>query len=217
MSQLTARQLDILSLIHHWMRTEGRPPTRSEIAAAFGFKSPNSAEQHLKALERKGALTLSPGRSRGIQLDEQALLSLQMESPPPVSPLNLPVIGRVAAGMPILAQEHIDMFYQVDPHLFRPAANYLLRVQGQSMRDAGILSHDLLAVHQTHRVNQGQIVVVRIEEEVTVKRFHGINDNHLHLSPDNPEFDPMVLDLSRQQVVIEGVVVGVIRNYTETS
>ena len=154
---LTPRQAEILELIREYIADQGHPPTRADIARILGFRSPNAAEEHLRALEKKGAIELLPGASRGIRLPEEEI--------------GLPVVGRVAAGHPILAQENIEDRYGLDPDVFRPRADYLLRVQGQSMRDVGILDGDLLAVHRTPEASNGQIVVARIEDEVTVKRF----------------------------------------------
>ena len=196
MESLTPRQSQILGLIRDFIRNSGRPPTRSEIAQAVGFRSPNAAEEHLRALARKGVIELVPGASRGIRLRQE----------------GLPVVGRVAAGNPILAEEHIETRYQIDPAIFHPRAHYLLRVRGQSMRDAGILDRDLLAVHRTPEVRNGQIVVARLESEVTVKRFlrHG---EKVRLLPDNPEFDPIEIDLRYQPLVIEGIGVGTLRTH----
>jgi repressor LexA len=194
MDTLTARQTQILDLIRSHMDRFGCPPTRVEIRDALGFRSPNAAEDHLKALARKGAIELIPDVARGIRLKH----------------MGLPVVGRVAAGSPILAEEHIEAHYQVDPALFRPRADYLLRVRGMSMRDAGILNGDLLAVHRTPEAANGQIVVARLEDEVTVKRFQR-RGSQVRLLPENPEFEPIEIDLRRQALVIEGVGVGVIR------
>lgn len=194
MDSLTPRQAEILVMIRDHMSTHGWPPTRAEIAAALGFRSPNAAEEHLRALERKGAIELVPGASRGIQLVDA----------------GLPVVGRVAAGNPILAEQHIEARYQIDPAIFRPRADYFLRVRGMSMRDAGILEGDLLAVHRTSEARNGQIVVARLENEVTVKRFQR-RGRQVQLLPENPEFDPIDVDLRRQALVIEGVGVGVLR------
>ena len=196
MSELTARQAEILDLIRETMEETGMPPTRAEIADALGFRSVNAAEGHLRALERKGAIELIPGSSRGIRLKEE---------------IGLPVIGRVAAGSPILAEQHIETHYRLDPALFRPSADYLLRVRGQSMRDVGILDGDLLAVHRTSEVRSGQIVVARLGNEVTVKRFRR-RGNKVTLVPENPDFEPIAVDLKRDDLVIEGLGVGVIRN-----
>lgn len=175
------------------------PPTRAEIAAALDFRSANAAEEHLRALERKGAIELLPGRSRGIRLKD----SMREQ-------LGLPLVGRVAAGAPILAEEHIEARFQVDAELFEKQPHFLLRVHGMSMRDAGILDGDLVAVHRTPEVRNRQIVVVRLEDEVTVKRYRQ-EGHQIWLLPENPEFEPLKLDLRKQSVAIEGVVVGVVR------
>ena len=195
MDTLTKRQSEVLSLIRHYLAASGRPPTRAEIAEELGFRSPNAAEEHLKALARKGVIELVPGAARGIRLTADE---------------GLPLIGRVAAGHPILAEENIEAHYQVDPRLFAPRADYLLRVRGQSMRDAGILNGDLLAVHRTPEAANGQIVVVRLDSDVTVKRFQR-RGPLVRLLPENPEFEPIEVDLRRDPLVIEGVGVGVIR------
>ncbi|MEE8212105.1 MAG: transcriptional repressor LexA [Acidiferrobacterales bacterium] len=197
MDSLTPRQTEILQMIRAFLAERGYPPTRHEIAQALGFRSVNAAVDHLKALARKGAIELLPGASRGIRLlsDHD----------------GLPVIGRVAAGSPILAEEHIETRYRLDPALFKPRADYLLRVRGLSMRDAGILDGDLLAVHRTTEVRNGQIVVARIDDEVTVKRFRR-RGRLVTLAPENPDFAPMEIDLRHQPLVIEGLGVGVIRN-----
>lgn len=197
-STLTARQQQILQLIRDAVSERGSPPTRAEIAQAFGFRSPNAAESHLRALARKGAISLDEGRARGIRLKEQA---------------GMPLIGQVAAGSPILADAHIQGRYQVDPAMFSPCAHYLLRVRGQSMRDAGILDGDLLAVHATGEARNGQIIVARLSDEVTVKRLHRVGAR-VELLPENPDFSPIVVDMQRDPFVIEGVVVGLIRNGT---
>jgi len=197
-SALTARQQQILQLIRDAVSERGSPPTRAEIAQAFGFRSPNAAESHLRALARKGAISLDEGRARGIRLNEQA---------------GMPLIGQVAAGSPILADAHIQGRYQLDPAMFSPRADYLLRVRGQSMRDAGILDGDLLAVHATGEARDGQIVVARLSDEVTVKRLHRVGAR-VELLPENPDFSPIVVDMQRDPLVIEGVVVGLIRNGT---
>jgi repressor LexA len=199
MITLTARQQQILLFIQEFIDNEGFPPTRAEIARGLGFRSANAAEDHLKALVRKGAIEVLPGASRGIRLVGGA------------DGAGLPVVGRVAAGSPILAEQHIQGHYRLDPALFRPRADYLLRVRGTSMRDAGILDGDLLAVHRTPEAGSGEIVVARVEDEVTVKRFRR-RGNVVRLTPENPEFEPIVVDLRRQSLVIEGVGVGVIRN-----
>ena len=198
MQELTRRQEEILNLIKEWVETTGSPPTRAEIAQHFGFSSPNAAEQHLKVLAKKGVLDLVPGVSRGIQLKGEA---------------GLPVVGRVAAGSPILAQEHIERHIQVDSALFNPRADYLLRVRGMSMKDIGIMDGDLLAVHRSAEARAGQVVVARIGDDVTVKRFQK-RGHTVQLLPENPEFEPIEIDLTRQELVIEGIAVGVIRNGT---
>ncbi len=216
MRDLTERQYEILEFIQQQLRLNNVPPTRSEIASHFLFKSPNAAEQHLRALEKKGYLKLTSNKSRGIQVlmtEEELLAENQLSSVWDMPQSGLWVIGQVAAGSPILAQENREMPYQIDPSIFKPRADYLLRVKGWSMRDAGILPNDLLAVHQTQEVYQGAIVVARIEEEVTVKRFHRLNDTQVQLLPANPEFEPILVDLSRQQLMIEGIGVGVLRNW----
>lgn len=195
MQDLTRRQGEILGLIKAWIETTGSPPTRIEIAQHFGFSSPNAAEQHLKVLAKKGVLELIPGTSRGIRLKGGG---------------GLPVVGRVAAGSPILAQEHIERHIQLDSALFNPRADYLLKVHGTSMKGAGILDGDLLAVHRSAEAKAGQVVVARIGDEVTVKRFSK-RGRIVQLLPENPDFEPIVVDLGRQELVIEGIAVGVIR------
>jgi repressor LexA len=194
--KLTPRQAEILQLIRDSVEASGAPPTRAEIAKFFGFRSPNAAEEHLRALARKGVIALEEGRARGIRL---------------LVDLGLPLIGRVAAGSPILATEHVQARYQVDPAMFKPRADYLLRVRGMSMRDAGILDGDLLAVHQTTEVRSGQIVVARLHDEVTVKRLRR-KGSIVELLPENPEFAPIVVDTRSEPLVIEGLAVGLIRN-----
>jgi repressor LexA len=200
MRELTPRQQQILSLIQKVIREKGMPPTRAEIAGILKFKSANAAEEHLRALARKGAIELVPGASRGIRLKD----ALREQ-------LGLPLVGRVAAGAPILAEEHIEARYQIDPQLFAKQPHFLLRVHGMSMRDAGILDGDLVAVHRTPEVRNRQIVVVRLENEVTVKRYRQ-EGQRVWLLPENPEFKPIEVDLREQQIAIEGVVVGVVRD-----
>jgi repressor LexA len=200
MRELTPRQSQILDMIQEFINETGMPPTRAEIARELGFKSANAAEEHLRALQRKGVLELVPGASRGIQLKD----SLREQ-------MGLPLVGRVAAGSPILAQEHIETHYKLDPALFNPKPHYLLRVHGMSMKDAGILDGDLVAVHRTPEVRSRQIVVARLEDEVTVKRYRQ-QGAVVWLLPENPEFEPIQVDLAHQALVIEGVVVGVIRD-----
>lgn len=194
--QLTARQQQILQLIRDTVEQEGRPPTRAEICTAFGFRSPNAAETHLRALAAKGAISLEEGRARGIRLTEA---------------LGLPLVGNVAAGSPILATEHVQGRYHVDPSMFSPRADYLLKVRGQSMKDAGILDGDLLAVHRTTEVRDGQIVVARVEDDVTVKRLSR-NGPIVELLPANDEFQPIRVDTRNESLEIEGIAVGLIRS-----
>jgi len=195
--ELTPRQAEILQLIRETVETTGSPPTRAEIARILGFRSPNAAEGHLRALAKKGAIELVPGASRGIRL---------------CGGEGLPLVGRVAAGNPILAEENIENRYRLDPGLFSPRADYLLRVKGMSMKDIGILDGDLLAVHRTGEARDGQIVVARIEDEVTVKRLQQKGRNRVLLLPENPDFEPIEVNPTRQELVIEGIGVGVIRN-----
>jgi repressor LexA len=195
---LTRRQQEILQLIRDAVRATGLPPTRAEICQAFGFASPNAAEDHLRALARKGVIELAEGIARGIRLVG-------------TEPAGMPLIGRVAAGQPILAEQHIQGHYQVDPALFTPQADYLLQVRGMSMRDVGILDGDLLAVHRTAEARNGQIIVARLQDEVTVKRLRR-NGPIVELLPENPEFSPIVVDLRQDFLAIEGLAVGVIRN-----
>jgi repressor LexA len=193
---LTARQEEILKLIESHVEESGFPPTRAEICSAMGFSSPNSAETHLRALARKGVIEMTSGASRGIRLKQHN---------------TMPVIGRVAAGSPILAEQNIEQRYRLDPGLFQPNADYLLRVRGMSMRDAGILDDDLLAVHKTSEFKSGQIVVARLQDEVTVKRIQR-NGDIVELIAENPDFKPIVVNLRRDPIAIEGIAVGVIRN-----
>ena len=204
MDELTDRQSEILHLIKELTEVSGFPPTRAEIAERMGFRSVNAAEQHLRALEKKGAIEISAGSSRGIKVCDSRSASRGRL-------LELPVIGRVAAGSPMLAEEHVQERYQVDPNLFTPRADYLLRVRGMSMRDAGILEGDLLAVHRTQEARTGQVVVARLADEVTVKRFRR-RGHSVQLLPENPDFEPIEVDLRRDPLTIEGVAVGVIRN-----
>ena len=200
MRELTHRQKEILEMIQEFIAETGMPPTRAEIARQLGFKSANAAEEHLRALQRKGVLELLPGASRGIQLKD----SLRDQ-------MGLPLVGRVAAGSPILAQEHIEAHYKLDPQLFNPKPHYLLRVHGMSMKNAGILDGDLVAVHRTPEVRSRQIIVARLDDEVTVKRYRQ-NGSLVSLLPENEEFEPIEVDLREQSLVIEGIVVGVIRD-----
>jgi repressor LexA len=200
MRDLTPRQRQILQLVQRTMHESGMPPTRAEIAKTLKFRSVNAAEEHLRALERKGAIELLPGMSRGIRLKD----SLREQ-------MGLPLVGRVAAGQPILAEEHIEARLQIDPDLFKKPAHFLLRVQGMSMRDAGILDGDLVAVHRTPDVRARQIVVARLDNEVTVKRYRQ-EGHRVWLMPENPDFAPIQVDLREQSLAIEGVVVGVVRD-----
>ena len=204
MDALTERQAEILKLVRELTEVSGFPPTRAEIAERMGFRSVNAAEQHLRALEKKGAIDISSGASRGIRVRDQ-------RSPGRARLLELPVIGRVAAGSPILAEAHVQGRYQVDPNLFTPRADYLLRVRGMSMRDAGILEGDLLAVHRTAEARTGQVVVARLADEVTVKRLRR-RGHAVQLLPENPDFEPIDVDLRTESLVIEGIAVGIIRN-----
>jgi len=206
MEELTARQSEILKLVRELTEVSGYPPTRAEIAEKMGFRSVNAAEQHLRALEKKGAIEISAGSSRGLKVRDTRTASRGHGRL-----LELPVIGRVAAGSPILAEEHVQERYQVDPNLFTPRADYLLRVRGLSMRDAGILEGDLLAVHRTQEARSGQIVVARLADEVTVKRWRR-RGHVVQLEAENPDFKPIEVDLRNEPLVIEGVAVGVIRN-----
>jgi repressor LexA len=205
MEALTDRQAEILRLVRELTEVSGYPPTRAEIAERMGFRSVNAAEQHLRALEKKGAIEISSGASRGIRVCETRGAGRGGRL------LELPVIGRVAAGAPMLAEEHVQGRYQVDPNLFTPRADYLLRVRGMSMRDAGILEGDLLAVHKTDEARSGQIVVARLGDEVTVKRLRR-RGHAVQLEAENPEFATIEVDLRRETLAIEGIAVGVIRN-----
>ncbi|MCG7537794.1 transcriptional repressor LexA [Pseudoalteromonas sp. OOF1S-7] len=199
MRPLTKRQEQVLELIKVFIKDTGMPPTRAEIAESLGFRSANAAEEHLKALAKKGVIEMVPGASRGIRL---------VEDEP--EQLGLPLVGRVAAGEPILAQEHIESHCAVDPAMFHPAADYLLRVNGMSMKNIGIMDGDLLAVHRTQVVNNGQVVVARVEEDVTVKRFEKLGKK-VYLHAENEDFAPIEVDLEQQSFSVEGLAVGVIR------
>lgn len=197
MEQLTRRQQQVLDIIRAHIGDTGYPPTRADIARELGFKSANAAEEHLKALARKGAIEIIPGASRGIRLPERA---------------GIPIVGRVAAGSPILAQEHIEDYCELPQEFFRPRADYFLTVQGDSMIDVGIFDGDLLAVHSTPVANNGEIVVARVDDEVTVKRLHRTSSKHLlELLPENRDYEPIRVDLREQQFAIEGLSVGVLR------
>ena len=214
-AKLTARQQQILELIQSAIARTGAPPTRAEIAAELGFKSANAAEEHLQALARKGAIELVSGTSRGIRLKNDQLRSINESrggsfSLSNLSQLVLPLIGRVAAGSPILAQEHVDQTYFVENSLFQRKPDYLLKVRGMSMRDAGIMDGDLLAVQATKDAKNGQIVVARLGDEVTVKRFKR-NKHLIELHPENPDYQTIVVEPG-ESFEIEGLAVGLIRN-----
>lgn len=218
MIKLTARQEQILNLIREAIENTGFPPTRAEIATELGFRSANAAEEHLQALARKGAIEIAPGTSRGIRLRETATdggLSQadarQMALPhPALMQLSLPLIGRVAAGSPILAQEHVEATYNVDPSLFSAKPDYLLRVRGLSMRDVGILDGDLLAVKKADSAKNGQIVVARLGNDVTVKRYRE-SGSAIELLPENPEFEPIHVESDSDDFALEGLAVGLLR------
>lgn len=196
MIKLTARQQQVLDLIKQAITDTGFPPTRAEIAKELGFKSPNAAEEHLKALARKGAIEMVPGASRGIRIVEEDK--------------GLPLIGRVAAGEPILAQEHIERHLNLPRDFFHPPADYLLEVHGESMKDIGIMDGDLIAVHKTTQARNGQVIVARVGDEVTVKRLQQ-EHNIVKLLPENKDFEPIVINLEHEQLEVEGLYVGVIR------
>ena len=205
LSSLTARQQKVLDWIRRYLEATGMPPTRAEIAAGLGFRTASSAEDHLRALARKGVLQMTPGASRGLRLRET----------PELPGTGLPLVGRVAAGSPILAAEHIEARVRLDPALFTPRADYLLRVRGQSMRDAGILDGDFLAVHRSTEARSGQIIVARLAgrggDEVTVKRLKR-RGGQLLLVAENPDFAPIVVDPKEAAFAIEGIAVGLLRN-----
>ncbi|WP_026244600.1 transcriptional repressor LexA [Dasania marina] len=197
MSKLTARQAEVLALIKTHIEETGYPPTRAEIAKDLGFKSANAAEEHLKALARKGAIEVIPGASRGIRLPENK---------------GIPIVGQVAAGSPILATEHIEDYCEMPSSFFSPHADYFLRVRGDSMIDVGIYEGDLLAVHRTAQANNGEIVIARIDDEVTVKRYKTTRSKYqIQLLPENPDYQPIEVDLRQQDFAIEGLSVGVVR------
>lgn len=199
MQDLTPRQQQILDLIREHIEETGYPPTRAEIAEQLGFKSANAAEEHLKALARKGAIEMVAGASRGIRLPEQ-----QQQ--------GIPVVGRVAAGNPILAEQHIEDYCNIPANFFHPRVDFFLQVRGDSMKDVGILDGDLLAVHKTGNIHNGDIVVARLGDEVTVKRLQqGSNKYQLSLLPENEDYRPIEVDLREQDCVIEGLSVGIIR------
>ncbi len=202
MTDLTPRQTRVLRFIQRSLAETGMPPTRAEIASELGFRSPNAAEEHLRTLARKGIIQLVPGASRGIQLQD----TLREQ-------LGLPLVGAVAAGRPMLAEENIVEHLLIDPSVFQPRPHYLLKVVGMSMKDAGILDGDLVAVHRTSEVRQRQIVVARLENEVTVKRYRQ-EGSTVWLMPENADFEPLRVDLKQEALLIEGVVVGVLRRGT---
>lgn len=215
--KLTARQQQILDLVRHAIERTGAPPTRAEIAAELGFKSANAAEEHLQALARKGAIELVGGTSRGIRLKSGTLRSVNEArdrsfSLPTshLSQLSVPLVGRVAAGAPILAQEHIDQHYTLEASLFPRQPDYLLRVKGMSMRDVGIMDGDLLAVQKADEARNGQIVVARLDDEVTVKRLRRTPAG-IELLPENPDFSVIQVDPRITQFAIEGIAVGLVR------
>ena len=216
--KLTDRQQQILDLVQSAIERTGAPPTRAEIAAELGFKSANAAEEHLQALARKGVIELVGGTSRGIRLQSEALRALnqmrgkQYSLPlPGIAQLSLPLVGRVAAGSPILAQEHIDQTYVVEASMFPRRPDYLLKVRGMSMRDAGIMDGDLLAVQKAREAKNGQIVVARLGDEVTVKRLRKTKQ-HIELIPENPDFSTIIVAPDDASFELEGIAVGLIRN-----
>jgi repressor LexA len=212
MTELTARQTEVLTFIRDCLQDSGMPPTRAEIASQLGFRSANAAEEHLRALQRKGAIELLPGASRGIQINASLLeeLGLSTGASEPAFE-GLPLIGRVAAGNPILAEEHVEDHVRIDPAMFDPIPHYLLRVEGMSMKDIGILDGDLVAVHRTPEVRNSQVIVARLDDEVTVKRYRQ-EGKIVWLLPENEDFEPIEVDLNKQHLMIEGVVVGLLRN-----
>ena len=219
MLKLTARQEQILNLIREAIENTGFPPTRAEIAAELGFRSANAAEEHLQALARKGAIEISPGTSRGIRLRDGTPgmpgqgRNTQMALPhPALMQLSLPLVGRVAAGSPILAQEHIESTYNVDPALFATKPDYLLKVRGMSMRDAGILDGDLLAVKKMDAARNGQIIVARLGDDVTVKRYKETG-GLIELLPENPDFKTIRVDPNQDDFALEGLAVGLLRSW----
>ena len=219
MLKLTARQEQILSLIKDAIQNTGFPPTRAEIATELGFRSTNAAEEHLQALARKGVIEIAAGTSRGIRLIESALSShipgIQMALPhPALMQLSLPLVGRVAAGSPILATEHIEATYAVDPSFFSAKPDFLLKVRGMSMRDVGILEDDLIAVKKTNTARNGQIIVARIGDDVTVKRYKKTNSG-IELQPENPDFSIIKISETLEDFAIEGLVVGLMRNWVQ--
>jgi len=217
MLKLTARQEQILGLIRDAIENTGFPPTRAEIAQSLGFRSANAAEEHLQALARKGVIEISRGTSRGIRLtdnvhDKPAGRQTAVVVPGAILQLNLPLLGMVAAGSPILAQEHVTANYTVDPSLFRSRPDFLLKVRGMSMRDAGIMDGDLLAVKKADSAKNGQIVVARLGDDVTVKRYRKTG-SLIELLPENPDFEPIQVQPGRDEFALEGVAVGLMRTW----
>jgi repressor LexA len=211
MIKLTARQEQILNLIRDAIENTGFPPTRAEIATELGFRSANAAEEHLQALARKGAIEISPGTSRGIRLLGAAVEAAPM-MPPPSLMMALPLVGRVAAGSPMLAQEHVEATYSVDPAMFAARPDFLLKVRGESMRDAGIMDGDLLAVKKVDSAKNGQIVVARIGDDVTVKRYKKTG-TLVELFPENPDFKVIRVDPAVDEFTLEGLAVGLVRSW----
>jgi len=216
--KLTARQQQILDLVQSAIERTGSPPTRAEIAAELGYRSANAAEEHLQALARKGVIELLGGTSRGIRLKSDTLRALnesrgkQYSLPlPSLAQLSLPLVGRVAAGSPILAQEHVDQTFLVEASMFPRRPDYLLKVRGMSMRDAGIIDGDLLAVQKARDAKNGQIVVARLGDDVTVKRFRRTRTS-IELIPENPDFETIVIPFGDVDFELEGLAVGLIRN-----
>lgn len=208
MPELSPKQLEVLTFIRHFMESDGLPPTRGEIARGLGLKNRQGIDQHLRALEAKGAIGLVPGIARGIRLMEPPAASARSTSR---TAMELPLLGRIAAGMPILASGNVEELVHVDPSLFRPRADFLLLVRGDSMKDADILDRDLLAVHQTAQVRNGQIVVARLGDEATVK-YYRRQGHRVRLEPANPAYKPIEVDPEREDLTIEGLAVGVIRS-----
>jgi repressor LexA len=219
--KLTARQQQILDLVRDAIESTGAPPTRAEIAAELGFRSANAAEEHLQALARKGVIELLGGTSRGIRLRSSALREVNesrerqsMLALPGIGQLHLPLVGRVAAGHPILAQEHIEQSYACEASLFARKPDFLLKVRGMSMKDIGIMDGDLLAVQKTSEAKNGQIVVARLGDEVTVKRFKRVR-SAIELLPENPDFEPIIVQQGDESFSIEGLAVGLIRSQVD--
>ena len=207
MNELTARQQEILAFLKAWIAENGMPPTRAEMCGALGFRSPNAAEEHLRTLERKGAIEMLAGSSRGIRIRVGGAMGSEAVNG---EEGGMPLIGKVAAGSPILAQENVVGRYPVSPLMFKPKADYLLKVAGMSMKDIGIMDGDWLAIHKTTQARTGQIVVARVDGDATVKRLK-LKGRQAYLIAENPDFLPIVVDLDRKELDIEGLVVGVVR------